>query len=82
MALKFALEKQVAIAAVQRACRLTSSVFNKLVTSETVTKNDKSPVTGMFTPQTIRSIFDDIRFSCRLFSSSGDQYHYIQRVPK
>jgi len=45
MALKLALEKQVAIAAVQRACRLTSSVFKKLVTNETVTKNDKSPVT-------------------------------------
>ncbi|KZO97675.1 putative MET22-protein ser/thr phosphatase [Calocera viscosa TUFC12733] len=45
MAAAFALEKQVAISAVLRACRLTSSVFTKLVTSETVTKNDKSPVT-------------------------------------
>jgi 3'(2'), 5'-bisphosphate nucleotidase len=46
MAIALALEKQVAIAAVQRACRLTNSVFKKLVTEETVTKNDKSPVTG------------------------------------
>ncbi|EJU00639.1 3-2-5-bisphosphate nucleotidase HAL2 [Dacryopinax primogenitus] len=43
--MSFALEKQVAISAVLRACRLTSSVFTKLVTAETVTKNDKSPVT-------------------------------------
>ena len=39
-------EKQVAIAAVRRACALTSSVFNKLVRNETLTKDDKSPVTG------------------------------------
>jgi len=45
MALTYALEKQVAISAVLRACSLTSSVFNKLVKDETVTKNDKSPVT-------------------------------------
>jgi len=45
MALAYALEKQVAISAVLRACSLTSSVFNKLVKDETVTKNDKSPVT-------------------------------------
>ncbi|KIJ34980.1 hypothetical protein M422DRAFT_61331 [Sphaerobolus stellatus SS14] len=45
MALTYALEKQVAISAVLRACSLTSSVFNKLVKNETVTKNDKSPVT-------------------------------------
>jgi len=45
MAAAFAHEKQVAISAVLRACRLTSSVFQKLVTNETVTKNDKSPVT-------------------------------------
>ena len=40
-------EKQVAIAAVRRACALTASVFNKLVKNETLTKDDKSPVTGM-----------------------------------
>src|ERR1700761_6959217 len=44
----FVLEKQVAIAAVQRACKLTASVFNKLVKNETVVKGDKSPVTGSF----------------------------------
>lgn len=41
-----AFEQQVAIAAVRRACVLTNSVFNKLVKNETVTKDDKSPVTG------------------------------------
>ncbi|CAE6358560.1 unnamed protein product [Rhizoctonia solani] len=45
MAAAYALEKQVAIAAVSRACGLTASVFKKLVTAETLTKGDKSPVT-------------------------------------
>lgn len=37
--------KQVALSAVRRACALTSTVFNKLVKQETLTKDDKSPVT-------------------------------------
>jgi len=41
----FVVEKTVAVAAVRRACGLTSSVFNKLVKAETLTKNDRSPVT-------------------------------------
>ncbi|KAJ1300636.1 hypothetical protein OPQ81_002288 [Rhizoctonia solani] len=41
----YMLEKQVAIAAVSRACGLTASVFKKLVNAETLTKGDKSPVT-------------------------------------
>ncbi|KAF8485401.1 putative MET22-protein ser/thr phosphatase [Gautieria morchelliformis] len=45
MSVAYALEKQVAISAVLRACNLASSVFNKLVKNETVTKDDKSPVT-------------------------------------
>ncbi|KAI9462114.1 hypothetical protein HD554DRAFT_2128544 [Boletus coccyginus] len=45
MSLPYATEKQVALAAVRRACALTSSVFNKLVKNETLTKGDKSPVT-------------------------------------
>lgn len=48
MSVPFAAEKQVAVAAVRRACLLTSSVFNKLVKNETMTKDDKSPVTGGF----------------------------------
>ena len=44
--MSYAIEKQVAVAAVRRACALTASVFNKLVKSETLTKGDKSPVTG------------------------------------
>ena len=42
----YATEKQIAIAAVRRACGLTASVFNKIVKQETVTKEDSSPVTG------------------------------------
>ncbi|KAI6122571.1 nucleotidase HAL2 [Pisolithus croceorrhizus] len=45
MPLQYAIEKQVALAAVRRACALTSTVFNKLVKQETLTKDDKSPVT-------------------------------------
>ncbi|KAF7795835.1 hypothetical protein EIP86_007002 [Pleurotus ostreatoroseus] len=41
----YAVEKEVAVAAVRRACTLTASVFNKLVKNETLTKDDKSPVT-------------------------------------
>ncbi|KZT66314.1 3(2),5-bisphosphate nucleotidase HAL2 [Daedalea quercina L-15889] len=49
-------EKQVAVAAVRRACALTSSVFNKLVRNETLTKDDKSPVTvGDFAAQAVVS---------------------------
>ncbi|KAI0074893.1 3(2),5-bisphosphate nucleotidase HAL2 [Panus rudis PR-1116 ss-1] len=39
------LPTQVAVAAVRRGCVLASSVFNKLVKNETLTKDDKSPVT-------------------------------------
>ena len=49
----YAAEKQIAIAAVRRACVLTASVFNTLVKQETLTKDDSSPVTGAslsFTP--------------------------------
>ncbi|PSS08892.1 hypothetical protein PHLCEN_2v3382, partial [Hermanssonia centrifuga] len=47
MSSPYAAEKQVAVAAVRRACGLTASVFNKLVKNETLTKakDDKSPVT-------------------------------------
>jgi 3'(2'), 5'-bisphosphate nucleotidase len=46
MPVPFALEQQVAIVAVRRACALTTTVFNKLVAGETLVKGDKSPVTG------------------------------------
>ena len=46
MSISYTAEKQVAISAVRRACILTDSVFNKLVKNETLTKDDKSPVTG------------------------------------
>ena len=41
----YALERQVAISAVSRACALTSSVFTKLIKSEMLTKEDRTPVT-------------------------------------
>ncbi|KAH8105309.1 3(2),5-bisphosphate nucleotidase HAL2 [Cristinia sonorae] len=44
----------VAIAAVRRACVLTTSVFNNLVKNETLTKDDASPVTvGDFSAQAV-----------------------------
>jgi len=45
--LAFSLERRVAISAVSRACSVTSIVFQNLVKNETLTKGDKSPVTGM-----------------------------------
>jgi 3'(2'), 5'-bisphosphate nucleotidase len=51
MSLAFMAEQQVAVAAVKRACALTSSVFNKLVKNETLVKGDKSPVTGLHNSQ-------------------------------
>ncbi|KDQ58038.1 hypothetical protein JAAARDRAFT_34853 [Jaapia argillacea MUCL 33604] len=54
MSLTFATEQQVAVAAVRRACALTSSVFNKLVKNETLVKGDKSPVTvGDYSAQAV-----------------------------
>ena len=52
MAAPFLLEQQVAIAAVRRACTLTTTVLNKLVVGETLVKGDKSPVTGARGPST------------------------------
>ncbi|KAF8151608.1 hypothetical protein B0H34DRAFT_784730 [Crassisporium funariophilum] len=56
MSQAYTTEEQVAVAAVRRACHLTSSVFNKLVKNETLTKGDKSPVTvGDFAAQAVIS---------------------------
>ncbi|KAJ7508567.1 hypothetical protein B0H11DRAFT_1965686 [Mycena galericulata] len=53
----FALERQLGLSAVRRACVLTSSVFNKLVKNETLTKGDKSPVTvGDYAAQALISV--------------------------
>lgn len=41
-----ALERKVAIQAVLQASKVCQSVFKNLVSGETITKNDKSPVTG------------------------------------
>jgi hypothetical protein len=38
-------ERAVAVAAVVSACRVASSVYQKLVAADTATKSDKSPVT-------------------------------------
>ncbi|PKI82509.1 3'(2'),5'-bisphosphate nucleotidase [Malassezia vespertilionis] len=40
-----ATERRIAIEAVQTACTITTKVFQHLVSSESVTKKDKSPVT-------------------------------------
>ncbi|KAA1473339.1 3',5'-bisphosphate nucleotidase [Dentipellis sp. KUC8613] len=54
MSITLAAEQQVAIAAVRRACALTTTVFNKLVKGETLVKGDKSPVTvGDFSAQAV-----------------------------
>ena len=50
----FAVEKAVAVSAVVRACDITSRVFNQLVRGETLTKDDKSPVTSQSVFQTLR----------------------------
>ncbi|KAJ2932406.1 hypothetical protein H1R20_g4720, partial [Candolleomyces eurysporus] len=56
MATSYAQEEKVAIAAVRRACVLTSSVFEKLIKNETLVKGDKSPVTvGDFAAQALIS---------------------------
>lgn len=47
MSQSYATEEQLAVAAVRRACTLTSTVFDTLIKNETLTKGDKSPVTGM-----------------------------------
>ena len=53
----YSAEQAVAIAAVRRACKLTSAVFNNLVKGETLTKGDKSPVTGALTFYYLISLF-------------------------
>jgi 3'(2'), 5'-bisphosphate nucleotidase len=56
MSLTYQAEKQFAIAAVRRACQLTSTIFHKLLKNETLTKEDKSPVTiGDFAVQAVIS---------------------------
>ncbi|KAJ7175832.1 hypothetical protein C8R46DRAFT_1079671 [Mycena filopes] len=54
---QFAAERQFGLSAVRRACALTSSVFNKLIKNETLTKGDKSPVTvGDYAAQALISV--------------------------
>ncbi|CDS82094.1 probable MET22-protein ser/thr phosphatase [Sporisorium scitamineum] len=51
---QYALERLVAISAVERACSLTDEAFRNLVTADTVTKKDKSPVTvGDYSAQAV-----------------------------
>jgi len=58
-------ERQVAVASVLLACRATTAVYRNLVSDETLTKNDKSPVTiADFASQAIiinelRKVFPD-----------------------
>ncbi|TFK62622.1 3(2),5-bisphosphate nucleotidase HAL2 [Pluteus cervinus] len=56
MSLTYTTERQFAIAAVRRACKATTAVFNRLVKNETLTKDDKSPVTvGDYAAQAVIS---------------------------
>jgi 3'-phosphoadenosine 5'-phosphosulfate (PAPS) 3'-phosphatase len=84
MSLNLAAEQQVAIAAVQRACALTSSVFNTLVKGETLVKGDKSPVTGAFRslPSSLTSALTAIYVqSRRLFCTSRSEHHPWSSLP-
>ncbi|PFH49180.1 hypothetical protein AMATHDRAFT_63691 [Amanita thiersii Skay4041] len=56
MSLPYETEKEFAVAAVRRACQVTSVVFNRLIKNETLTKGDKSPVTvGDYAAQAVIS---------------------------
>ena len=50
MANRYARERAVAMAAVQKASFVGRAVAAKLVRQETVTKSDSSPVTGLSLP--------------------------------
>jgi len=52
----YAQEKAVAIKAVTLASKVCQNVFKALVNGETLTKKDKSPVTG--TRRSLSSLFD------------------------
>lgn len=82
MSLTYEAEKQFAVSAVRRACRLTSTVFDKLVKNETLTKGDKSPVTGNF-PQ-IRGFIMDLYlpFSRRFRGTSAYQHHVRKSISR
>jgi 3'-phosphoadenosine 5'-phosphosulfate (PAPS) 3'-phosphatase len=84
MSLNLAAEQQVAVAAVQRACALTSSVFNTLVKGETLVKGDKSPVTGALRAltSTLTSALTAIHIhSRRLFCASRSEHHPWKSLP-
>ena len=59
MPFSYSVEKKVAVAAVLRACSLTSSVFKNLVQGETITKDDKSPVTSASAVEKDKEILTD-----------------------
>ena len=77
MSLLFAAERQVAISAVRRACGLTSAVFNKLVKNETLTKGDRSPVTGKPLSPDLSHLADQ-RWSSGRFLRTGRREHDSQ----
>ena len=47
MSTSYQKEKAVAISAVLKACNVAAATQRKLITKETATKADKSPVTGL-----------------------------------
>ena len=69
MSAPYSTEKQIAIAAVRRACGLTTSIFNKIVKQETVTKEDSSPVTGTSSPPPRSDVRDDEFWGCAVWAA-------------
>ena len=85
MSISYTAEKQVAISAVRRACVLTDLVFNKLVKNETLTKDDKSPVTGeLASPDFIICLLllMIILYSRRLLCASSNKHDPLPRFPR
>ena len=78
----YAAEKQIAIAAVRRACVLTASVFNKLVKQETQTKEDSSPVTGTSLLKGYSREDMNIARSGRLFGAGCRQHDPQPYIPR
>lgn len=85
MALNLARERAIAISAVLKACHLSSTVYQKLVKQETVTKDDKSPVTvADYTAQALISALLSHHFpSYPLIGeeSSSDLFNKVEKKP-
>jgi len=61
--LPWSYERTVAISAVRRACIVTKKVFETLVNTDYMTKNDQSPVTGALSFCSVFSLIMSVRSS-------------------